>query len=205
MSQPRRSKHITVISKPSMESESESKKAMRKAIKQQKEIAKKEREDIMQQIEQERRANPLLFDEESRGYNQLQFVYDGWASQHYEPNPRDNEQYDLIRVRISRDEHHGYCSDAEDFTVYEDYINLHFRKDKYDDALLEGIPPIVMKWDEPNPDHCWCHARIRYQILSMNVVCYAGYSSPHDYCSCEDCNKVSQEPKYEDQENPSEK
>ena len=194
MSQPRRSSRIAANSKPSAQPESraetESKKAMRKMLKELKEQKQREMEEILQEAEARRRANPLLFEKSEGG---LHFVYDGWARQHYEPYPHCNTQYDLVRVEVSRDEHDGWCSDADEYDVYTNTVDLHFRKDEDNAALLQGMPPILMEWKVSNPNHGWCHAKIRYRVLSVSETCY---SNQDEWCGCPECNRDSQEADY---------
>ena len=93
----------------------------------------------------------------------------GWAAKRYAHELVPGQFYDLVWVRIDRQDHSGYCSDVDEMTVNTSTVPLYFMKEQEETPLAEMLP-LKCEWEHPTEYHYWCNAKERYMVLCVETV-----------------------------------
>jgi len=105
---------------------------------------------------------------------------DGWAAKRYTPSLVPGITYDVVWVQIDREDHSGYCSDADEMYVTRNTIPLYFQRLDGETPLMDMIPSSC-QWKHIAENHYWCNAHDRYTVVGVESII-----APHK-CYCESC------------------
>jgi len=106
----------------------------------------------------------------------------GWAAKRYTPQTIPGQTYDRVFVKITQEDHSGYCSDAEDMYETEIVLIMYFHRLDGETPLKDMIPT-KLTWSHRSDHHYWCNAQDRYSIISVTSI----VAPPQDVCNCDEC------------------